>query len=179
MKPRQVNVGNALELCLSLHEGQIRNDGSPYAQHPIRVAGIVMQYKESHMKRHLLAAAFLHDVLEDCYMSYIELKEKFGNLVAELVIELTTNPAEKRRMGKAEYLAIKMSKMSSWALVIKLADRLDNISDLENMSEEKRVNKINETYYIIANILLERDDLSETHMSLIREIQKKLNEEVN
>ncbi len=121
---------NALLFAMERHEGQTRHGTDlPYITHPIAVSYLVAQFKRSKHLQELVAAAILHDVLEDTPTTFAELAERFTPLVASLVLELTSDQAEIDRIGKREYLKAKMSGMSSYGLTIKLADRLHNISD--------------------------------------------------
>lgn len=120
----------ALLFAIERHEGQTRRGTNlPYITHPIAVSYLVAQFKRSKHLPELVAAAILHDVLEDTPTTFIELAERFTPLVASLVLELTSDQDEIDRIGKVEYLKAKMAGMSSYALTIKLADRLHNVSD--------------------------------------------------
>jgi (p)ppGpp synthase/HD superfamily hydrolase len=158
------------------HKGQMRKfSGEPYFAHPKRVAKIVQLFKKSHKLDKLISAAFLHDTLEDTNTTYKDLMTLFGGLVASLVKELTSEPEEIAKMGKTEYLSKKMIDMSNWALVIKLADRLDNVSDLKTSSETFRTKTILSTKEIITNLEKHRD-LTNTQKRIISAIKDKIKE---
>lgn len=159
----------ALEFATRKHEGQKRFDGSDYIIHPIRVAKLVQKYKTSHKIDELIAAAYLHDTLEDTDTTYYELCDTFGILVASLVKELTTNEDFKGFLGKTLYLQLKLKSMSNWALDIKLCDRLDNLEDLEVASEEFKRKYIIETANIVSFIVNNRV-LTQTHQAIIKDI---------
>lgn len=173
---------SALEYATLMHKGKYRKGSTneEYINHPIRVAELVKKYKgKSRNIETLVSAAFLHDTLEDTSATFNDLVERFGSQVAYLVNELTTIKELKDEVGKAKYLAIELSHMSNWALVIKLCDRLDNISDLENMDEAFRNKYIHETKYIIFHLLNSRV-LTKTQMEIIKDITltlKKYNKE--
>lgn len=157
------------------HEGQIRRFTlCPYYVHPIRVASLVYKYKESHKIDELVIASLLHDTREDTDITEQEIEEMFGTLVLSLVQELTTNKEECEKIGKANYLANKMINMSSWALVIKLCDRLDNVSDFMYASESFIQKYGNETLNILKLLVGIRKDLSQTHIKLINMIKMHL-----
>ena len=78
----------------------------------------------------------LHDTLEDTQATEEELNHLFNPFIVHIVKELTNDNELKKKMGKANYLCLKMSKMSLDALNIKLCDRLANIYDLKSASEE-------------------------------------------
>lgn len=172
-------INNALQFAKEKHKNQIRKfSKKTYIEHPLNVAKIILENKESHKIEELISAAILHDTLEDTDTTTTELKKLFGELITSLVTQLTSNKKEINKLGKKEYLAEKMSnekKMSSWALVIKLADRLDNLSDINLMSENFKNKSIKETLFII-NKIEETRKLSNTHKKLIKKIKEKLND---
>lgn len=163
------NLDKALKYATIMHEGQLRYGGIPYINHPKRVAQYVRKYKQSNSIEMLMMCAYLHDTLEDTKATYYDLVNIFGPQVASIVLELTTDEDLKKEIGKERYLEIKMKNMSSWALVIKLCDRLDNISDLENASIQFRQKYTKETLQIIY-YLLENRELSYTQLNIIKQI---------
>ncbi|MBO5414286.1 MAG: bifunctional (p)ppGpp synthetase/guanosine-3',5'-bis(diphosphate) 3'-pyrophosphohydrolase [Bacilli bacterium] len=166
----------ALEFATEKHKGQIRKgaDKKEYINHPINVANLVQKYKESHNIDVLVAAAYLHDTLEDTDTTYYELVENFGVEVASLVSELTTNKDMKNGLGKDKYLAYKLKKMTSWALIIKLCDRLDNVSDLYSVDDTFRKKYVNETIFIL-NYIVDNRELSQPHLNVIKDITSIIN----
>ncbi|MCK4997367.1 HD domain-containing protein [Candidatus Pacearchaeota archaeon] len=170
----------AKEFAIKKHKGQTRKDGSPYVNHPIRVADIVSKFKKSHKIDDLVAAAYLHDTLEETDTGVYELSENFGYLVALLVVELTTDKFSCSKVGKTAYLAHKLSSenaLGNWALVIKLADRLDNVSDLITM-DIKFAKKYKKETEEILKVVEEKRELTEVHKKLIKVIREKLEEVV-
>lgn len=169
-------IRKSLLFMIDAHEGQYRKfSGKEYAHHPVDVAKIVRNEKQSKKIDEILSAALLHDTVEDCEDKGVDLKlieDNFGYLVASLVEELTSDKDKVEQMGKAQYLLDKMLRMTSWALVIKLADRLQNCSDLANGSEKFRSKYVPETRYIINGLKMRY--LSETHKSLIAQIESKI-----
>lgn len=165
----------AVTLAIEKHTGQVRKfSGEPYVEHPIRVAQIVLKYKESHSIDILRTVAVLHDTVEDTDLTIVEVEEMFGIEVAAMVEELTT-PAHITKKEKGEYLKKKMTHMTSWGLVIKLSDRLDNVSDLRHTSKQFRQSYIKETRAIISHLIAMRSFLSMTHLQLIHETLKEVN----
>ena len=175
-----IKVYKAKRYASKKHKGQIRKfENKPYIVHPKRVANIVKKYKDSKQINNLIAAAILHDTLEDTDATEKELRKKFGKLVASLVKELTSDKEiMKEKGGKRKYLADKMSNMSSWALVIKLADRLDNVSGLRRATPDFKKNYAKQTNYILDQIEKNRE-LSGTQKRLIAEIRRQLNEKLD
>lgn len=83
---------DAAQFAATAHKGQVRKyNGRPYISHPIRVAGRVATHPEA--SEELVAAAFLHDVVEDCNVGIGLLQRIFGHAVASLVGDLT-NPSK-------------------------------------------------------------------------------------
>ena len=167
-------ASEALDYATMMHDGQYRKDGTDYINHPIRVANYVSEFKSSLNMDVLLASAYLHDTLEDTKATYYDIVNKFGPQIAGLVLELTTDEEIKKYLGKTKYLEIKMKNMSSWALLIKLCDRLDNVSDLMTSSENFRNRYARETIDIL-NYLLSNRELSDTHINIIKSILTRLN----
>jgi len=167
---------DALAYATKAHAGQTRSGGDPYITHPMRVADHIRQYKQSHNLDALISAAYLHDTIEDTDTTQEVLHDLFGGLVASLVKELTSDPEQIKKMGKAQYLSHKMAAMSSYGLVIKLADRLDNVKDITTArTPEWRAKYAKETNQILDYIEKTRA-LSGTHNKLISLIRAKLAE---
>lgn len=155
------------------HEGQYRKgpNKEPYFVHPKRVAEIIKKYQPKN--KHLIAAALLHDTVEDTDLTLKEIKAMFGVLIADLVEELTSDEEKIKTQGKANYLKEKMSNMTKEALLIKLADRLDNVSDLTEMPKDFQIKYTKETKEIL-NELEKFGLLSGVHGQIIRAIKRKL-----
>jgi myo-inositol-1(or 4)-monophosphatase len=124
------------------HDGQIRKGSSlPYITHPVSVYAIVKKYKESKNIEAILCAAILHDVIEDCGVTYFQIFQEFGPMTAGLVQELSNDESEIERVGKEEYINQKLLSLSNYGLVIKLADMLDNASDLPESKMTERIKR--------------------------------------
>lgn len=163
----------AILFAVKKHRGQVRKgNGRPYIMHPMSVMSRLYQIKESKNIYLLAIACILHDVVEDCDVSIKKIAKKFGQQVASLVDELTSNPERILILGKTVYLIEKMKNMSSYALVIKLCDRLDNICDMDGMTSESKEKSKVQTYQIIES--LEEIKLTKTHIKLIKLIKKEL-----
>lgn len=166
-------IDKAKAFATIAHKGQHRIGGEDYIVHPIRVAEYVKKYKESSELDMLVAAAYLHDTIEDTNVTYYDIVKEFGPGIASIVLELTTDEDIKKELGKKKYLQLKLKNMSSWALVIKLCDRLDNVKDLNKCSQEFKEKYIDETIDIL-NYLEQNRNLSNTHKKIIDEIKKEL-----
>jgi myo-inositol-1(or 4)-monophosphatase len=169
----------AWEFAKQAHKGQIRKFiNKPYFDaHVQKVNGIVKQYTND---EDLLIAALLHDVVEDCYedkdIGYHEIKDIFGEKVANLVKELTSLDDELNydyAGNKTDYLIDKMLNMTDNALIIKFADRLQNISDAFTASEKFRDKYFRETSKII-NELEKNRKFNRIQNLLVNEIKSKL-----
>jgi (p)ppGpp synthase/HD superfamily hydrolase len=161
------------------HKGQVRKFvNKPYfTAHVQKVNGIVKQYTTN---EDLLCAALLHDVIEDCFddkdLGYQIISNEFGSTIADIVLELTSSEDEIQNDyngDKAEYLVDKLLNMTDDALIVKLADRLQNISDAFTASERFRNNYFHETNYIIDSLESERN-LNKIQSALIDQIKGKL-----
>ena len=119
-------VYRAMQFAKARHGDQKRKyTDEPYWTHPVAVAGIL---EDLNAKDEVIAAAMLHDVLEDTPTSFEELDREFGHVVADLVMEVTNvsrfedgNRAERKAKDKAH-----LAKSSFWGATIKLADLIDN-----------------------------------------------------
>lgn len=156
----------AIAFAVQAHKGQTRKgDGRPYILHPMSVMLRIYKAKRSENMFLLGTVAILHDTVEDCNVTLQQITEKFGLYVAAIVEELTLDNKQYKLIGKAKYLTQRMLKMSSYALSIKLCDRLDNVSDLDTMNSVFRDNYIAETIYILNDLHLRK--LTNTHLKLI------------
>ena len=171
----QINLEEVLQFATERHKGQLRADGQDYITHPIRVSELVKKYKKSSNQNILTAGALLHDVVEDTYTSYRELQDRFGEVVASLVMEVTSSTFMPKLVGKQTYLAHKMRYMSSYALVIKLADRLDNITDITAVKLEKIKKTFFDTIYMV-NYIENKRILTDAQTNLINDIRIKLHD---
>lgn len=175
------DVKKAVKFATDAHSGVYRNCGVlEYITHPIAVAKLVTENVESRYKKDLIIACLLHDTVEDVEgIDYRVIEDEFGIFVASLVGELTSNTKAISYMGKTDYLKYKMMCMSPWALRIKLADRVHNLSDLYtkfngSKSDKKWAIKYGTQTRNIIEHLHETRDLTNTHMKFIGMIEKKL-----
>lgn len=124
-------VKTALEKARAAHEGQVRNGsgGMPYVEHPIAVAA---RLEELGVSDEVLAAALLHDVIEDSETTLDELRQPFGDEVAGLVGALTDDESiDSYRERKAEHRE-RVAAAPAEALAIYGADKLTNVSTLRD-----------------------------------------------
>ena len=93
-------VKNAIQFATYMHKEQDRKDGTPYIKHPLNVLQNVKYFKKSHSLDILLSSAALHDTIEDTEATYYDIVSQFGETVASLVMELTTDEDAKDLLGK-------------------------------------------------------------------------------
>jgi len=121
---------DALAFAADKHRRQRRKDAeaSPYINHPIALAR-VLSVEAGLADARLLAAAVLHDTLEDTETTFEELRERFGQAVAAVVLEVTddkTLPKEERKRLQIEHAA----HISRRAKLVKLEDKICNVRDV-------------------------------------------------
>ncbi len=164
------DVEEAKDFATEAHKNQFRKTGAPFVNHPIRVSKLIGNYyRRSDYINFLKICALLHDVIEDTNTTLIDLTLKFGPKVASIVLELTNDVILKRKLGKEEYLEKKMEVMSSLALLIKLCDRLDNVNDLRETSEEFTKKTISQTINIL-NYTIDNRLLNKEHIGIMDDI---------
>lgn len=136
------------------HKGQVRRSGEPYLSHPLEVADVLADLG---LDRTALAAALLHDVLEDTEVTEAEIRAAFGKEVAALVEGVTKigrvqgAPPEARQAETIRKIILAMTD-DLRVIFIKLADRLHNLQTLEHLDEPKRTQIARETLDIYAPI---------------------------
>jgi (p)ppGpp synthase/HD superfamily hydrolase len=159
----------AIEYAVTKHSGQKRKgSGLQYFTHPIEVYSIVKKYKESHNIDNICSASVLHDTIEDCGVTYMDLALEFNTMVASLVEEVTNDNEAIKIMGKEAYMNKKLEGLTSYALIIKLADMLSNITD---QPDEKMCRRIrNHWEHLISGVR----ELTNTHHRLLEQIDLAL-----
>ncbi|RUM28653.1 MAG: guanosine-3',5'-bis(diphosphate) 3'-pyrophosphohydrolase [Aquifex sp.] len=142
-------ISRAYEFAKERHGNQKRKTGEPYIVHPLNVSLIL---SELGMDIETVVAGLLHDVLEDTQTSYDELKEIFGENVANLVEGVTKIGKIKYKSEQAEnYRKLMLATAKDpRVIILKLADRLDNMKTLWVFREEKRKRIALETLEIFA-----------------------------
>lgn len=153
LTPRQVEfVREAYNFAAEAHAKQKRASGEPYIIHPLGVASILAQLQ---MDDVTLAAAFLHDVVEDTDVTLDQLEDIFGREVAMLVDGVT-------KLGKIEYISREEQQVENYrkmflamakdirVVLIKLADRLHNMRTMKYMPVNKQKRISSETLEIYA-----------------------------
>ena len=166
-------IRKAFEVALDAHSNQRRKSGEAYIFHPIAVAKIVAS--EIGLDANSIAAALLHDVVEDCARYTIDdIQQLFGETVARIVNGLTKISNIKKDLNvsmQAENFRRMLLTLHDdiRVIIIKIADRLHNMQTIHSMREDKQLKIASETLYIYAplahkiglyNIKTELEDLA-------------------
>jgi GTP diphosphokinase / guanosine-3',5'-bis(diphosphate) 3'-diphosphatase len=145
-------LAEAYGVAHAAHRGQTRKSGEPFVYHPLATADILA---ELYLDPTTIAAALLHDVLEDTGVTKADLREKFGDELAEIVdgvTKLKRLPSGNLEDAQAESLRKMIVAMSKdvRVIIIKLADRLHNMRTLAYLKRETQLAKATETLEIYA-----------------------------
>ena len=165
-------IRTAFDIAVDAHRNQRRKTGEAYIFHPLAVARIVAN--EIGLDSISIAAALLHDVVEDTKYTIEEIKNQLGPSVAKIVDGLTKISHLKKDTDislQAENFRKMLLTLNDdiRVIIIKIADRLHNMQTLEVMPEEKQLKTSSETMYIYAplahriglyNVKTELEDLS-------------------
>ncbi|HUO56974.1 MAG TPA: bifunctional (p)ppGpp synthetase/guanosine-3',5'-bis(diphosphate) 3'-pyrophosphohydrolase, partial [bacterium] len=145
-------IQKAYEFAKKAHQGQQRLSGDEYLTHLVGVADILA---ELHMDSVTIAAALLHDILEDTSVTYDQLKAEFGQEIADLVegvTKISTRKFQDASIGHAESTRKMLVAMAKdvRVILIKLADRTHNMRTLEFLPPDRREKMAKETLDIYA-----------------------------
>jgi guanosine-3',5'-bis(diphosphate) 3'-pyrophosphohydrolase len=142
----------AFRCAADAHEGQLRRSGEDFIRHPWSVAKICAELR---LDEHTIAAALLHDTVEDTGVELDGIKEEFGDEIAQLVegvTKLTRIQFQSREQAQAENYRKMIVAMADDPRVIpiKLADRLHNMRTIEHLPKQKQVQTSKETLEVYA-----------------------------
>ena len=180
----------ALDTAVDAHKDQRRKSGEPYILHPIAVAKIVAD--DIGLGAPSIAAALLHDVVEDTKYTIDDIERMHGTQIAKIVDGLT-KISNLKKDKNVSFQAENFRKMlltlndDARVIIIKIADRLHNMQTMDAMPRYKQIKIASETLYIYAplahrvgmyNIKTELEDLGlkYTEPEVYRDIQKKVQE---
>jgi GTP diphosphokinase / guanosine-3',5'-bis(diphosphate) 3'-diphosphatase len=139
-------VRRAYEVAQEAHAGQLRDEGSPYIVHPVRVAMSLVDELKIYSPV-LICSALLHDVIEDSDVTRADLERMFDEQIAEIVWLLT----KLEEVSLREYLARIEAAAETGAPIVKLCDRLDNmrsVLDTPNLEKKRRYIRTTEELYM-------------------------------
>lgn len=128
---------DAMIFAVHAHIDQERDGGDPFIIHPSQTAAILNQVTND---SEIIAAGWLHDVLEDTPVSYEVLAERFGKRIADLVNEVTHETSE-----TGEHYFPRLGSLEG--VMIKMADRLSNISDMKSWSDKRKKSYLHRTKF--------------------------------
>lgn len=155
LEPKEVEViQHACSFGAEAHQGQQRNSGEPYIDHPLAVANILADMR---LDGHSVTAAILHDVIEDTAVVRDQLASEFGPDITQLVdgvSKIGRIEFDSREHAEAENFRKMLLAMSKdiRVILIKLADRLHNMRTLDSLSSERRKRIAQQTLDIFAPI---------------------------
>lgn len=146
-------IRKAFDLAVEAHKDQRRKSGEAYIFHPIAVAKIVAS--EIGLGASSIAAALMHDVVEDTEVTVEDIEKKFNPKIAQLVEGLTKISQVQKDMNislQAENFRKMLLTLNDdvRVILIKLADRLHNMQTMESMVDHKQMKIASETLYIYA-----------------------------
>jgi guanosine-3',5'-bis(diphosphate) 3'-pyrophosphohydrolase len=142
----------AFRFAVKAHEGQQRRSGEDFIHHPWGAAKILAELR---LDEPTIAAALLHDVVEDTGTDIKEVRDEFGDEIAQLVegvTKLTRIQFQSREQAEAENYRKMIVAMAQdvRVILIKLADRLHNMRTIEYLGKQKQIQKAKETLEVYA-----------------------------
>jgi GTP diphosphokinase / guanosine-3',5'-bis(diphosphate) 3'-diphosphatase len=145
-------ITRAFRFAAAAHDGQLRRSGQEFIYHPWGAAKILAGLK---MDEPTIAAALLHDTVEDTGVEIEDVRAEFGDEIATLVegvTKLTRVQFQSREQAEAEnYRKLVVAMADDWRVIlIKLADRLHNLRTIEYMGKQTQVRKARETLEVYA-----------------------------
>jgi GTP pyrophosphokinase len=145
-------IVRAFTFAAAAHEGQQRRSGEPFIMHPVGVATICAGLR---LDEQTIAAALLHDVVEDTGTELATVREEFGEEIAALVdgvTKLTRVQFQSREQAEAENYRKMVVAMAAdvRVILVKLADRLHNLRTIEYLGRQKQVQKAKEALEVYA-----------------------------
>ena len=147
-------IDECYDFAFKCHQGQRRITGEDYIYHPISVAYILASINAD---KETIGAALLHDVLEDCNITREEMEEKFGKEITKIVYGVTKinklnfNDESEVLIANHRKIIVGLAE-DVRVIILKLADRLNNLRTLWALPEEKQKKKAKETLEILTPI---------------------------
>ncbi len=148
-------IRRAFDFAYMKHEGQLRKSGDQYITHPVQVGITLAEYR---VDPSTIVAGLLHDILEDTDTDYEEVRNLFGEEVADIVegltkLHLLTYEGSKaaQQVKNHQKMVLAMAK-DIRVIFVKLADRLNNMRTLYHLDEERQIRISRETLDVFAPI---------------------------
>jgi len=128
-------INKAIYWARKYHGEQKRKSGEPYYSHPLEVAYMISEHK---LKTDIIVASILHDIIEDTEVTAGMILDNFGWRITEMVDMLTRDRPDGTKLSVEEVLNNAYQKQDEEVLLIKLFDRLHNLTTLDAMTDEKK-----------------------------------------
>lgn len=163
----------AIEYAYKIHEKEVDINGDDYIYYLQRVIKNIIKHKESHEIELLLISACLQSTIKSAKDIY-NLNHYFGSKVTALVLEITPPEIINSIFQTQETPLTTIKRMSSWALVIKLCDLLESTNSIQKCNNDELINNYSDIIIDELNLVLTKPNLSQTHISIIKQIVKVL-----
>src|SRR3569832_974468 len=152
-------VSTAIDWAKKYHDSQFRKSGEPFYTHVLEVAFMVADYN---LKTDVIVASVLHDIVEDTEVTIGMVYDWFGWRVAEMVDRLTCDRPNGVKLSVEKILHLAHEKNDTEVILIKIFDRVHNLSTASFLPVEKQKEKVAET---IKNFLILAEELSLAQVS--------------
>ena len=170
-------IEKAIGIIIIAHAGQFRDDGkTPYYKHCVNVMNILKKFQFFDEK--ILVAALLHDIIEDTAWSYNDILKSFGEDIAIMVADCSDDtrlPSIERFEDTLNHIKY----MTQNGLYIKLADILDNISDMNTWDKKRQKSYLHKKQRILDAMKNEVTIFHHNESCLFNMVQKTINEKLN
>ncbi|MBN2145467.1 MAG: bifunctional (p)ppGpp synthetase/guanosine-3',5'-bis(diphosphate) 3'-pyrophosphohydrolase [Candidatus Aureabacteria bacterium] len=169
-------ICEAVLFAAEAHKGQTRKDGkTPYIFHPLRVAARVA--KQAKSTEEMIISAYLHDVIEDCGVTRGQIEACFGPVCADYVYLLTNISKSlgiQPRKARKEFDAKRLASAPREVKIIKLCDRIDNLSEVSHLDHGFQLLYIDESLFLYEHIRDGDEDLAKELLEQIQTIRREL-----
>lgn len=135
-------INKSIYWARKYHGSQIRKSGEPFYTHPLEVAYLI---SEHNLTTNVIVTSILHDIIEDTEVTFGMILDNFGWRITEMVDALTRDRPDGTKLSVEEILTNAYKKRDNEVLLIKLVDRIHNLSTIDSKSPEKIRKTINNT----------------------------------
>ena len=165
-------INKAIYWAKKYHGNQKRKSGEPYYTHPLEVAYMISEYK---LKTDVIVASILHDIIEDTEVTAGIILDNFGWRITEIIDMLTRDRPDGTKLSIEQILNNAYRTQDEEVLLIKLFDRLHNLTTLDAMTSEKKKKIALETLGSFVLLALSIDSTTEQLMTKLCLSYLKLN----
>jgi guanosine-3',5'-bis(diphosphate) 3'-pyrophosphohydrolase len=148
-------INKAIYWAKKYHDGQFRKSGEPFYTHPLEVVYMLSEYK---LKTDVIVTAILHDIVEDTEVTAGMILDEFGRRIEEMVDRLTRDRPDGSKLSIKEILNNAYEKNDKEVLLVKLIDRLHNLSTIKSFKQTKQIKIKTQTLEDFLPMLLETED---------------------